>query len=141
MKNIYSFGSDLNRKKIGKTESYLFFSNCRRIASSSNLFPSSFETGRAMLLSDFHTFSLSSNDFACAKGLRSFGFLSILQIYSNSFIRYNKNAQYPLRLQPSLEGFFDLGFQYLKQSAESFFGAVTAGNGIEISQRITFHRE
>ncbi len=121
MESIYSFGYDLDRKKTGKTECYLLFSTCRRMASSNNLSPSSFETGRAILLSDFQTFSLSSKDFAWAKGFRSFGFLSILQIYSNSPIQYNKNVQYPLRRQLLSEEFFDLGFQYLKQSARSFF--------------------
>ena len=73
--NIYTQGLLLMESSI-----YLSFPNCSRIASWSNRSPSSFDTGLAMLLSDFHTLSLSSKVLAWAKGLRSFAFLSIFQI-------------------------------------------------------------
>lgn len=117
----FSLMGNGDRQEGVKKGSYLLSADCIRIASFTSRSPSSFEIGFAILLSDFHTFSLSSWVLAWAKGLRFFALWSILQIYSISLTRHNRNVLFRPHWLLSPGGFCVLDFQYSKQSAGFFF--------------------
>lgn len=110
-----------NLKKNVAGQKFQFFAVCRRIAASINLLASSFGTGLASPLSDFHTFSRSSSVFASAKGFRLFFFSFMYQIYARITIFHNRNDRFLPHLRPLLGELFAWGIRSLRLPIEFFF--------------------